>query len=59
MNLMIVIEDLRVPFLHESAQLVPEVKTSHVRSRGLLRCYEHDVSQTVPMESANRFKVLR
>jgi hypothetical protein len=58
MNLLIVIEGLRVPFLYKSARLVPDVETSRVRSRGLLRCYQHDVSQTVRVELANRVKVL-
>src|SRR6185437_7195607 len=52
-------KDSFLALLHESPKLVPSVEACHVRCGRLLRCNEHDVSETVAVESTNRGKVLR
>src|ERR1700730_4282799 len=44
-------------FPHEPPELMPSVKPSHVRRRWLLQFDQHDVTQTVPVETANRRKI--
>lgn len=51
-------QDAFLAFLHEAAKLMPSLKASNVRGRWFLRCNKHYVSQAVPMEVANRRKIL-